>query len=81
MTMGCLEELHYQVLTALLHVHRNIGKEIQDLPAVRAVTRVEMYCRLHRARDFMESSLEQPLTLERIAQEAAVIPVPLPAPV
>ena len=69
-TKGCLEELHCDLLTALLCVHRSIGKEIEALPPVRSITRVEMYRRLHRARDFMEANLDQPLTVGQIAQEA-----------
>ena len=69
-TKGWLEEQHYQLLRAMLYVHRDIGRQIARLPAVRAVTRVELYRRLHRARDFMEAGLDQPLTIGQIAQEA-----------
>jgi AraC family transcriptional regulator len=70
LTKGWLEEQHYQLLTAMLWVHRDIGRQIARLPAVRAVTRLELYRRLHRARDFMEAELDQPLTIGQIAQAA-----------
>src|SRR5579884_293349 len=73
-TQGFWEELNYQLLTAMLEEHRNIGKQIEALPPVRAATRIELYRRLHRARDFMEAGLDQPLTIPQIAQEAWVSP-------
>ncbi len=73
-TQGFWEELNYQLLTAMLDVHRGIGKQIEALPPVRAATRLELYRRLHRARDFMEAQLDQPLTIPQIAQEAWLSP-------
>jgi AraC-like DNA-binding protein len=69
-TRGWLEEHHHLLLTRMLLVHRQIGKEMERLPAVRAATRIELYQRLHRARDFMEAGLEQPLTIPQIAEAA-----------
>lgn len=73
-TPGWLEERYYALLTTLLDVHRDIRAEIATLPALRASTRVELYQRLHRARDFMEANLYQPLTIAQIAREAWVSP-------
>lgn len=69
-TQGWLQEMHYLLLTKLLCVHRQVGAEIGAMAAVSNATRVEMYRRLHRALDFMEASLEQPLTIPQIAQAA-----------
>jgi len=73
-TTGRFEELHFSLLEAMLRVHRNVGREIAKLPGQRASTRAELYRRLHRARDFMEANLDQPLTIPQIAQEAWVSP-------
>jgi AraC family transcriptional regulator len=69
-THGWLEEQNHLLLERLLLVHRNIGKEIENLPAVRASTRSEIYYRLHCARDFMEASLDHPLSIPEIAAAA-----------
>lgn len=47
-------------------------KAIARLPAIRHSTRVEVYRRLLRGRDFMLSSLHQPVQLSDIAAEACL---------
>lgn len=69
-THGWLEEQNHRLIERLLLVHREIGREIEQLPAARASTRVEIYQRLHRARDFMRASLHEPIDLEQIAKVA-----------
>jgi AraC family transcriptional regulator len=69
-TRGWLEEQHHELITRMLWVHRQIGREMEQLPAMRAATRTELYHRLHRARDFMEAGLDKPLTIPQIAGEA-----------
>ncbi len=64
------EEQFHELLVQMLAVHRNVRREIESLPGVRATTRLELYRRLHRAREFMDASLEQPLTIAEIAQVA-----------
>ena len=59
-----------ETLVALLQAHRNVFREMERLPAARASTRTELYCRLNRARDFMEASLFEPLTIPMIASAA-----------
>jgi AraC-like DNA-binding protein len=71
---GWFEEQFHALLFALLQSHRNVLGEIERLPAVRAATRMELYRRLHRARDFMEASLSEPLTLNQIADAAWLSP-------
>jgi AraC-like DNA-binding protein len=69
-TYDWLEEQNHLLLEQLLHVHRNVKREIENLPAARRSTRAEIYLRLHRAKDFMDASLNQPLTLTQIAEVA-----------
>jgi AraC family transcriptional regulator len=69
---GWLEEQFHLLLEKLLQVHRNVDGEIEKLPALRRATRIELYRRLHRAKDFMDSSFEQKLGLSTIASIACL---------
>jgi AraC-like DNA-binding protein len=69
-----LEERCHDLLEKLLQVHRSIGREIESLPLARGTTRRELYYRLHRARDFMESNLRQPISIAQIAEVACLSP-------
>lgn len=69
-TPGWLEEQFHLLLYSLLCVHRNVSREIESMPRVRYATRVELYQRLYRARDYMEASLGEPITLHQIAEVA-----------
>lgn len=73
-THGWLEEQNHLLIEAMLHVHRDIGREIENLPAIRASTRAEYYQRLNAARDFMEAGLNSALTLPAIAAAACLSP-------
>jgi AraC family transcriptional regulator len=63
-----------KVLEGLFRVHRNVEREIEQLPSVRASTRTELYRRLHRARDYLEASLNEPLNLSQVANVAHLSP-------
>jgi|SRR5579884_1347611 len=69
-THSWLEEQNHRLVERLLLAHREIGREIEQLPAARPSTRVETYQRLHRARDFMRASLHEPIDLAQIAEVA-----------
>jgi AraC family transcriptional regulator len=69
-TYGWFEEQFRHLLVGLLQAHRNVLREVERVPAVRAITREEIYRRLHRARDFMEASLDRPLSIPEIAAAA-----------
>ncbi|MCW3097553.1 MAG: transcriptional regulator, AraC family [Chthonomonadaceae bacterium] len=66
------EEQFRLLVEGLLHAHRNIFREMAQIPAIRAATREELYTRLHMARDFMEANLSQPLTIPQIARQACL---------
>lgn len=72
--VGGYEERFYLLIHEMLSVHRNLYPQIDALPALRSATRVELYRRLYRAKDFMEASCSQPLTLEHIAEVAWLSP-------
>ena len=72
--IGQLEEQLYMLTLSMLQTQRNIFGEIEQMPAVRASTRAELYRRLSYARDFIHASLDQTITLKDIAQIAALSP-------
>jgi AraC family transcriptional regulator len=71
---GWYEERFHLLIDRLLRRHRGLRAEIERMPALRAATRAELYRRLHRARDYMEASMDEPLTLETIAGVAWLSP-------
>ena len=71
---SALETFFHPILERLLGLHYDIYKEVEKLPAVRYATRVEAYRRLWRARDFIEASFLEPVTLARIAEAAELSP-------
>jgi AraC-like DNA-binding protein len=73
-TPGRLEEYFHWLAGRLLRVHQNAYRETESVPALRTSTRVELYRRLHRAKDFMGSSFDQPLDLPTIAGAACLSP-------
>ena len=69
---GWYEEQFHFALKKLLLIHRNLQREIEKLPAVRRSTRMEIYRRLHRAKDFIDSNFCQKITLQRMAGVACL---------
>ena len=69
-----LEEQFHRLLEALLLAHRALYDEISRVPAVRQTTRTEIYRRLYRARDFIDSNQGEPLCLQRVASVAFLSP-------
>ncbi len=68
------DEQFHSLMDALLMQHEAVNREIDDMPAVRAATREELYRRLHRAKDMIESRLYEPLSLTDVAAYAALSP-------
>lgn len=73
-TVGWLEEQLRGLLLAMLHVQQGIYQQVEQIPAVRASTREELYRRLHLARDYMHASLDSPISLAEIAAHALLSP-------
>lgn len=68
------EQLH-EIMQKLLFVHQDIcHHETEQLLAVRAVTRTELYKRLYRAKDFAAASFNQSITLNEMAKVACLSP-------
>ena len=71
---GWLAEQFYLLLERLLVIHRGLYCEIDKVPAIRSSTRVEVYRRLHRAKDFMDASVGEKADLSQVAKVACLSP-------
>lgn len=72
--MPLLEEKMHGLLIAMIQTQRNLFQEIEQLPAARHATRVELYKRLHRARDYIHAGLAEPHSLAAVAQAVHLSP-------
>ncbi|RPI19741.1 MAG: AraC family transcriptional regulator [Ignavibacteriae bacterium] len=66
------EEQYYELLTKMLLVHRNIYKEVEKLPPVKLSTKTELYKKIWKAKEFIDSSFKETITLEKIAEAACI---------
>jgi len=69
-----LEEEFSILMGALLRSQYDTHQHLERLPALKYTTRIELYKRLLRARDFIESSYTSEIPLSRIASEAYLSP-------
>ncbi len=69
-----MEEEFSLLMGSLLRNQVGMYREIQRLSAQRPATRIELFKRLQRARDIMESSFTEELSLSTIANEACLSP-------
>ena len=69
-----LEGCFHTLMERLLLLHAEVGRKIARLPAVRQGTRLEIFRRLERARDFIDSNVEKKVPLADMAAEACLSP-------
>jgi AraC-like DNA-binding protein len=69
-----LEERMLLLARALVLAEDGVRGLAARLPPAKAATRLELARRLEQARDFIEGALSEPLTLGRLAREAALSP-------
>ena len=69
-----LEENFYEIAGEMVRQHKDADSAAAKLPALRPSTRQELYLRLLRGRDYLLSSLDQPIQLSDIAQAACLSP-------
>jgi AraC family transcriptional regulator len=74
---GCADQLWldqqmHSLMNALLVVHRKVCKSVFEFPAAKLATRVELYRRLHIARDYIDSCSDSQLELEDISRVACL---------
>ena len=62
-----ITELYYQLLEKLLQIHKNEFKEINNIKAIKASTRKELYKRLHYAKDYIDSCYASQITLHELS--------------
>lgn len=71
---GWLTEQFHVLLERLLQVHQRVLREAETVPAMRRSTRIEIYHRLSLARDYIEASMEKPITLADYSGVACLSP-------
>lgn len=67
-----LDEQFNSIMEALLKAHHHTLMEADNLPLVRRATRIEIYKRLCRAKDYIESCYAEPLSLALLAEVACL---------
>lgn len=67
-----IKEQFYELLNKLMIVHRDLYKEIEKLPPVKLSTKTELYKRVCKAKEYMDSAYMENLTLEKISEEACL---------
>jgi AraC family transcriptional regulator len=69
-----LEDRMYALAQSLAGLRLQVRGEAQSFPGLRPATRMELYRRLYRGRDFLLSCYDQPLTVAGAARVAALSP-------
>ena len=69
---AAIEEEVHALLAAFLRMQDVIRRQVAKLPARRVSTRAELYRRLQRARDLIESRFDEPLRLGDLAHAACL---------
>jgi AraC family transcriptional regulator len=69
-----LEDHLYSLAADLVRLSRDVKAEVAAFPGRRPSTRAELYRRLHRGRDYLESCYDQPLSVAAVAQVACLSP-------
>jgi AraC-like DNA-binding protein len=69
-----LEDRMYMLAQALAGLRQQVRGEAESFPGLRPATRLELYRRLYRGRDFLLSCYDQPLTVAAAARVATLSP-------
>ena len=69
-----LEDRMYALAQALADLRLQVRSEAEAFPGLRPGTRLELYRRLYRGRDFLLSCYNQPLTVAAVARVATLSP-------
>jgi AraC family transcriptional regulator len=65
-----LEEQFHVLLERLLAVQRSVYPDVQQIPALKLSTRIELYRRLYRAKDYLDANLTSSVMLPDVAAVA-----------
>ena len=71
-TRDWLEDQFIAIAAALAKVHAETNRQVTKIPAKRPATRAELYRRLLRGRDFMDSFFSAQVRLNEVAREACL---------
>jgi AraC family transcriptional regulator len=69
-----LEDRLYALAQSLAALRVQVRGDAESFPGLRPATRMELYRRLHRGRDFLMSCYDRPLTVAAAARVAGVSP-------
>ena len=69
-----LEDRMYALAQSLAGLRLQVRTEAESFPGLRPATRMELYRRLYRGRDFLLSCYDQPLTVSAAARVATLSP-------
>jgi AraC-like DNA-binding protein len=69
-----LEDRFHELAGALVELHGRVLQEVDDVGALRAATRQELYRRLYRGRDYLSSCYASPVTVASAARAARLSP-------
>jgi AraC-like DNA-binding protein len=69
-----LEDQFYTLAAALIGLRTGVQAEVDQFPGQRPATRMELYRRLHRARDFLSASYADPVSVAMAASAAHLSP-------
>jgi hypothetical protein len=69
----------YTLAQSLAGLRLQVRSEAESFPGLRPATRMELYRRLYRGRDFLLSCYDQPLTVAAAARVAGALAVPFSA--
>lgn len=69
-----LDEELYELLKTLLIIHRKMGSDISKIPAVKKSTKVEVYKRIVKAKDYIDENYTKEIKIEDAAKEACMSP-------
>jgi AraC family transcriptional regulator len=65
-----IDESYHQLLERLILLQKHVWKEVQKIKAVKPSTKIELYKRLHYAKDYIDSCYTSSITLEQLASIA-----------
>jgi AraC-like DNA-binding protein len=71
---GWLADQFFGLAEDLVRLNVSVRHEQNGFPGARPATRAEMYRRLYRARDYIESCFAEPMTVSQIARAASLSP-------
>ncbi|MBK7871697.1 MAG: helix-turn-helix transcriptional regulator [Saprospiraceae bacterium] len=67
-----IEDAYYQLFRALMLKKKEVNQLIQKTPALKKSTQIELYRRLTRAKDYIDSHFAKSISLDDIAQVACL---------